>query len=430
MGRRIAWLVPHPLKGSGGHRTIFQKVTTLAEAGHDCHVYLEPAMNGVAPSYATADEGRRLIESYFGAVPATFHLGFDAADAELIFATAWFTAIPLRRLQTKAVKAYFVQDFEAAFQPMGDQYLAAQNTLRYGFESITIGRWLARRLKDEYGTNAGFFDFCADLDVYRPIEGARRERSVCFLYQPDKPRRCSLLGAQALAIVARVLPDVKIRLYGHDDRAHVPFGFHNQGLLSIEDCNVLYNQSQVGLCISTTNPSRIPFEMMAAGLPVVDVFGENTRYDLPSGAIALAEPTAESVAHAIIGLLSDEPRLRRMSEAGKAFMRERALGVGLAQFRAYVDRLFDAGTSAASPPEPLYQTPHVRAPAAHAERYRVELERAEAEHAARVRAEEERAAREAAARAEAERRSRPISSVSKRIVNRLRHTLRVLTTGS
>jgi hypothetical protein len=421
--RAIAWLVPYPLKGSGGHRTIFQKVVALDAAGFQNHVYLEPPPAHAHPRYSDAAGGRELVERYFGAVPAEFHFGLEAdKPAAAIFATAWFTAPYLRRQRTDAIKAYFVQDFEAMFQPMGDQYLIADHTLRYGFKSITIGRWLAMKLARDYGAQAGHFDFCADLDVYRAIEGAgaQRERSVCFLYQPDKPRRCSWIGAQALAIVKRVLPEVKITLYGHDDREGVPFNFVNQGLLSIQDCNLLYNRSQVGLCLSTTNPSRIPFEMMAAGLPVVDVYGENTRYDLPSSAIALAEPSPESIAHAVIGLLEDAPRRARMSEAGQTFMKSRALSVGLDQFVAVVEKLLAGAPLAAGAFEPLHTAPPVRATGADAERYRVALDAAESEFRRQTGSFAATNGGSTNARA----------SMPRRIVNRLRHTLRVLTTGN
>jgi hypothetical protein len=365
---RIAWLVPYPLKGSGGHRTIFQKVAALHAAGHECHCHLEPPPPDASPRYSGALDGKRLVEDYFGPVPAKFHYGFElSAPVDLAFATAWFTAPSLRRSKTPLAKAYFVQDFEAAFQPMGDQYLLAESTLRFGFPAITIGRWLAMRLERDYGARAASFDFCADRSIYRPLDGERRERAICFLYQPDKPRRCSGLGSQALAIVQRLRPEIKIELYGYEDR-----------LLTIEECNRLYNRCQLGLCISTTNPSRIPFEMMAAGLPVVDVYGENTRWDLPDSAIALAEPTAESIAHALLQLYDDEPRRARMSEAGRRFMADRDLSVGLAQFVARVEQLLAGAAWPADREEPLHRAPAVVAPPAEAERYRAELERAEA----------------------------------------------------
>src|SRR5262249_51491051 len=150
-------------------RTIFQQVAALATAGVDNHIYLEPPPADATDRYHDAAGGQAPVEHFFGAGPATFHFGYDVRESlAAIFATSWFTAPWLRRTETRAIKAYFVQDFEASFQPMGDQYLIADQTLRYGFQTVTIGRWLATRLAD-YGADAGHFEFCADLEVYRPL---------------------------------------------------------------------------------------------------------------------------------------------------------------------------------------------------------------------------------------------------------------------
>lgn len=378
MRRTAAWLVPQPLRGSGGHRTIFQNVAALAAAGYDCHVYLETAAPGSELAYADAASGRRVVEQLFGPVAATFHLGFELdRDVDIAFATAWFTAEPLRRQTRARRRAYFVQDYEAAFFPMGDTYLEAEGTFRYGFRGTSIGRWLVHRLGRDFGMAVEPFDFCADRAVYRPLEGMHRDLSVCFVYQPEKPRRCTRLGAEALAIVKAEMPEVRIVFYGNDRRPRVPYEVEHLGLLSVEGCSSLYNRSAVGLCISTTNPSRVPFEMMAAGLPVVDVHRENNLFDHSDEATLLAEPTPESLAHAILGLLRDADEREARSRAGLEFMADRDLPQGFAQFVAAVDRLFDEGPpTEPRPVEPSYRRGPVIAPDALATRYRSHAEAA------------------------------------------------------
>ena len=48
--KKIAWVIPHPGKGSGGHRTIIQNVNALIRAGYDCDLYFEE--DGVSTSEA------------------------------------------------------------------------------------------------------------------------------------------------------------------------------------------------------------------------------------------------------------------------------------------------------------------------------------------------------------------------------------------
>jgi len=83
----------------------------------------------------------------------------------------------------------------------------------------------------------------------------------------------------------------------------------------------LYSTSAVGLCLSLTNYSLIPKEMLACGLPCVDlphpsatsVFGED-------GPVVFAETTPHAIADVVIGLLDDADRRARLGEAGAQFV--------------------------------------------------------------------------------------------------------------
>lgn len=324
---KAAWLLPFFIEGSGGHRTMFQNIQCLAEHGYECDVYVED--KGQARNSA---EVKKLAEKYFGTCSCTYYLGFDVRkEYDIVFATAWYTARIVRDLPLKAKKAYFIQDFEALFHPMGDGYLMACNSYCYGLHPITIGRWLSNKMTEEYHMPSQYFDFCADLTVYRNMQ-LEREYAVCFIYQPDKPRRCSMLGIEALGIVKHLRPDVKIYLYGSDLKGNVWFAHENLKIISVEKCNELYNKCSAGLCISASNPSRIPFEMMAAGLPVVDIFMENNLYDMPSQGISLAHYTPESIAHALIEILDSKKKAYEMSVYGLSFMKKRSLEHGFGQF--------------------------------------------------------------------------------------------------
>ena len=76
-------------------------------------------------------------------------------------------------------KAYFIQDYEPWFFPMGDQYLITENSYKYGFLPVTIGKWLAHKMEQEFNTPAEYFDFGADLNVYKPLENVEKENAIC-----------------------------------------------------------------------------------------------------------------------------------------------------------------------------------------------------------------------------------------------------------
>ncbi|WP_218137003.1 rhamnosyltransferase WsaF family glycosyltransferase [Paraburkholderia lycopersici] len=211
---------------------------------------------------------------------------------------------------------------------------------------MTIGRWLRHELQSRFGTAGWHFDFGADTAVYRPLPDATRERSVCFIHKPEKPRRCARIGLQALSIVKHRMPDVKIQLYGSQEKPRVDFPVEHLGLLDYEACNALYNRAAVGLCLSSSNPSRIPFEMMAAGLPVVELWRGNTVHDFPDDAMRLCHQTPEAIAEGLLDVLADPALAARMSEAARAFMRDRAIAIETEQFCHAVERVL-AGERAA-----------------------------------------------------------------------------------
>jgi len=67
----------------------------------------------------------------------------------------------------------------------------------------------------------------------------------------------------------------------------------------------------------------MPKEMMATGLPVVDIYGENNIYDLPSDAVMLSYPEPENVALSILSLLNDAQRSKEMSDKAVDFIKHR-----------------------------------------------------------------------------------------------------------
>lgn len=349
MKRKAAWIMPMFLEGSGGHRTIIQNIQHLIQQGYECDVYVEDT--GIIKN---EKELKNMSDKYYGKCDGTFYLGFDMKkEYDIIFATAWYTAKVVRDIDTKAKKAYFIQDFEACFNPMGDGYLLASNSYCYGLQPITIGRWLSHKMSNEYGLRSQYFDFCADGKVYKNLN-KEKENAICFIYQPDKPRRCSIIGIEALGIVKHLRPDTKIYLYGSKIKERVWFDHENLGIISIDKCNELYNKCKVGLCISSSNPSRIPFEMMKTGLPVIDLHMENNLYDMPNEGVVLAHHTPESIAQAIIEVLDSEEKQKQMSEVGMNYMSDKSLEHGFKQFYEAVDNIINDNIPADNSFEKMY----------------------------------------------------------------------------
>lgn len=333
--KRIAWVIPYPGKGSGGHRTIIQNVNALIRHGYECDIYVED--NGISTSEQVAKE----IDEYYEVCAASVYSGiYLRCTYDLIFQTGWQVIDFVKSLDSD-LKGYFIQDYEPWFFPMGDKYIDIENSYRLGYKNITIGKWLSHKMMNEFNSPSQYFDFCADLNVYKPLDNIKKENAICYIFQPEKPRRCDALALKALKLVKEIKKDVKIYVYGSNTDKPIDFEVERLGIIPIEKCNELYNKCVVGLCMSASNPSRIPFEMMAAGLPVVELYRENNLYDFPDDAVLLAEPSCEGIATALIYLLENEEVRSRMSAAGIRYMKDYPLEKGYQQFLDAVDNVLN-----------------------------------------------------------------------------------------
>jgi glycosyltransferase involved in cell wall biosynthesis len=335
----IAIMAPSPIRGSGGVARIYSFASALCKHGHqtDIYVFDSGARSGADLS--------RDAENFY-AVDGVRIIAGTKLDKEydLIIATRWDTAKLVRDMPAHK-RAYLIQDFEACFNPVGDGTVLAENSYMYGLQSITYGRWLALKLHKEFGNSPYYLDFATDLTTFR-IKQPMKDRltqppTVCFIYQHDKPRRCPNLGIEALGIVKHLRPDVQLYFVGSNESPKLWYDYKNAGLLSTEALNDLYNRCHVGLCLSSSNPSCNAFDMMSAGLPSVELYRENNLFDIPSGGVLLAHQTPESLAEAILFLISSPAKLLEMSNFGIEYMKSRSADKEIRQFLSAIDDILE-----------------------------------------------------------------------------------------
>jgi O-antigen biosynthesis protein len=289
----VGWICTPPGPGSGGHTTMFRMVEAVEAAGHTCVLYLYDRFGGELPRH------ERVIRQCWPGVRAdvrSFAAGLAPLDAYV--ATAWQTAhalaswpdLPTRRL-------YFVQDFEPYFYPQGSEYVLAEDTYRFGFRCITVGRMLADLLHERFGVTAALAEFGCDTSVYRVTNNNDRN-GVVFYAKREVPRRGFMLGLLALREFHRRHPEQAIHLFG-DASAAVPVPAINHGNLIPARLNELYNRCRAGITMSFTNVSLVPAEMLASGVVPVLSGSVPTRADLDSPYVRWADPTPYRVADAL-----------------------------------------------------------------------------------------------------------------------------------
>lgn len=312
----INWVIPPMGKGSGGHLNIFRMIRNLEELGHRNRLYVA-FPNAQTPA---ADEIKQMIDEHFIPIAAPVQVGLEGiAEADVTFATSWQTAYSLRQVENTLLKAYFVQDFEPHFYPMGSEWYFAEQTYRFGYYHVTAGPWLAELLRRDYHAEADFFPLSFDRELYRPCPVARTDdRFRVFYYsRPVTPRRCFELGMLALELFYQRYPgQVEIVTAGWEiDQFELPFPATNLGILPLDTLPELYSGVDVALVNSSTNCSLLPMEVAACGTPVIDLDVPNVVGTLQHGLNAyLAPPTPLGIAKALEYLKSHPAERMALAE--------------------------------------------------------------------------------------------------------------------
>ena len=96
--------------------------------------------------------------------------------------------------------------------------------------------------------------------------------------------------------------------------------------------------------------------MMAAGLPVVDLYRENNLYDVPDGGVLLADSTPEAIATAIIKVYDDEKLQKKMSQIGESYMKNYPIEKGFEQFYQFVEDVLNDKIKPNNKIKPIYKT--------------------------------------------------------------------------
>ncbi|MGK2877398.1 MAG: rhamnosyltransferase WsaF family glycosyltransferase [Solirubrobacterales bacterium] len=344
----VAWVAPPFGIGGGGHTTIFRMVRALEQAGHRCSIWVHDPL-GVDGS--AAGTMRKRISDHYFRIDAPVHAGFaDWQGADVAVATGWDTVYKVVRLERCGARAYFVQDHEPEFYANSSKALFAEQSYKFGLHCICASPWLADIVRERYGATATPFKLGVDVEEYSPLGWPRRTDTIAFYARTFTERRAVELGLLALEEVQRQRPYTRIALYGTHAMVHVPFTYEHIGVVSPPRLQRLYSEATVGLSLSLTNYSLIPQEMMACGLPVVElagracegVFGDDGRV------ISLAQPEPVDIAEHILALLDDPARAAAQSDAGLAFAREHTWDVATATVVEAITKLHQA----AAPPAP------------------------------------------------------------------------------
>jgi glycosyltransferase involved in cell wall biosynthesis len=327
----IAVVIPPFQRGSGGHNTIFQIVSRLERMGHTCSVWHDDQFGHARSKWPAVL--RQEINEFFAPIQAPVYTGFDRwYGADVVMATGWQTVYPALLLDNCRARVYLVNDHEPEFYATSVESYLAERTYRYDLFCIAASPWLRDLLIDRYGVAATDFELGVDHDIYRPRPITRERDTVIYYSRAVTARRAVPFGMLALDELRRRRPQTRIVLYGDPGPSEAPFPCETLGIVSPEQLSWAYSQATVGLSLSLTNLSLIPKEMLACGLPCVELAGVSAESVFGAdGPVELAPLDPSALAAALDRLLDDRALWEQRSAAGVAFVRDHTWDVATDQ---------------------------------------------------------------------------------------------------
>jgi glycosyltransferase involved in cell wall biosynthesis len=316
----IAIAIPYFRRGSGGHNSIFQMAWHLEQMGHTLSIWVHDPLGYLG--HQTGAELRRDIREWFMPLEAPVFKGFgDFYGADVVVATGWETVYPVMRLAGCRARAYLIHDHEPEFYATSAERRFAEDTYRLGLFSICASPWLAEIVERDFGGRTSQFQFGVDHAVYRPRPVPRDPATVIFYGRGVTGRRAVPLGLLALEELHRRRPEVRFQIFGDHTPAKTPFPYEHLGLVSPRQLAWAYSKATVGFCLSMTNYSLIPQEMLACGLPCVDLAGFSSETVFgEDGPVELADFHPGALADAVERLIDEPAVWERRSAEGRAFV--------------------------------------------------------------------------------------------------------------
>ena len=317
----IHWVVPAFAPGGGGHMTIFRMIHFLEVAGHKQTLWINNPDRG-----NTVESVYQMLENHFQHFTGDIRFVDETlsdAEGDAIIATDCWTVYPVLGTRNFHRRFYFVQDYEPSFHPMGSNYLLAEQTYHEDLDCLCASPWLKQLVNEKYGRWARHFWLAADQRIYHPSEAVKKgsKPRIAVYARQFTARRAVELAFLGLEQLAKSGADFAVDFFGAPlsfDRA--PFDFVDHGVASQDELARIFQKADIGLVFSATNYSLVPQEMMACGLPIVELDVESTRAIFPDEVVSLAKPDPKAIAKTLAELLESPEQRAKQADAALSWV--------------------------------------------------------------------------------------------------------------
>ena len=326
--RYILFLITRMVRFHGGQTSLLRLGTKLSAMGFDVGYAVYKSQSKEEMALCAKSNLADFHGHLFTMEDLSRMISGEKKSADLVVASSWDTVSFAKKLP--GYKMYFVQDYEPYFYQFGEIFLLAKKTYEQGLHMVSLGAWNKKMIERECHPVSAIdvIDF-----PYEAAEYPFRERDFS-VYQSKKTLRLAVYLKYYGKRLPCIIPDLLCKLkkllaekgialsvdyFGEAESFHA-LGGRNLGMLGKEELKNLYYSADFGMVASLSNISLVPYEMLSAGLPVIE-FADGTFSEFfPEGSATLIGLSAEELCEKLIALLRQPERLKLQLSFARAYM--------------------------------------------------------------------------------------------------------------
>ncbi|MBQ9119547.1 MAG: glycosyltransferase family 4 protein [Lachnospiraceae bacterium] len=345
--RSVLFVVTRMVRFHGGQTSILRLGTQLARLGFQVgYAVYKPQskqeMELCAKSNLADFEGM-----LFTAPELSEMIAGRKKTADIVVASSWDTVSFVKKLP--GYKMYFVQDYEPYFYSFGELFLLAKKTYEQGLHMVSLGAWNKAMIERECKpvSPVDVIDFPYEKKEYQTVKKdfaayAKKKKFVLAVYLKFYGKRLPCVIPYLLKEAKQELAadgiTLEVRYFGEAGSFQAPGG-KNLGMLTKEELCALYYEADFGMVASMSNISLVPYEMLSAGLPVIE-FRDGTFSDFfPEGSATLIGLSGKELAAAIRSYRERPEQLTEQLAQAESVMKDLSWERSGKQFAEIIERL-------------------------------------------------------------------------------------------
>ncbi len=343
----ILFIITRMVRFHGGQTSVLRLGTQLSKLGYQVGYAVYKPQSKKEMEFCARSNLADFQGMLFTAKELSSMINKKKRCADLIVASSWDTVAYAKKLP--GYRMYFVQDYEPYFYNFGELFLLAKKTYEQGLHTVSLGAWNKKMIERECQPIApvDVIEFPYEAKEYTFLQKdfqsyKNKKEFTLAVYLKFYGKRLPCIIPYMLSETAKLLKQKGIQLnvcyFGEAGSFKAPGG-KNLGMLSKEELRKLYYQADFGMVASMSNISLVPYEMLAAGLPVIEFADGTFKEFFPEGSATLVGISAKELAEQLLLMIREPNQLENQIKTAHQYMRGLSWEKSAAQFAEIIEGL-------------------------------------------------------------------------------------------